>query len=85
MPRAATPATPRFTAPFLLVHALLWSTTAAMAIGPIVVALKDINAYHCPWISSASAVMQISPVAGSFRPQTSGAAFRVATPRPASR
>jgi membrane-associated PAP2 superfamily phosphatase len=31
-------------------RALLWTTIAAMALGPsIVVALKDINAYHCPW------------------------------------
>ncbi len=31
-------------------RALLWTTVAAMALGPsIVVALKDINAYHCPW------------------------------------
>ncbi len=29
---------------------LLWTTIAAMALGPtIVVTLKDINAYHCPW------------------------------------
>ncbi len=29
---------------------LLWTTTAAMAIGPLaVVLLKDINAHHCPW------------------------------------
>jgi len=37
---------PRLTAQ----RALLWTTIAAMALGPsIVVALKDVNAYHCPW------------------------------------
>ncbi len=31
-------------------RALLWTTTAAMAAGPLaVVLLKDINAHHCPW------------------------------------
>lgn len=29
---------------------LLWTTVAAMAVGPvIVVALKSLNAHHCPW------------------------------------